>query len=99
MNRVLLDLNNPEFQKQWFDLPREEAQAVLATLHKIRQLTWPQLYSDPGLRWEAIHVRRGPHGARLYSLRITKRIRAVATREGDILRLLALHRDHDSAYQ
>ena len=27
--RVRLDLNNPEFQKQWFDLEKEEQLAVL----------------------------------------------------------------------
>jgi len=35
---IALDLNNPEFQKDWFALPRDEALAVLATLRKIMQL-------------------------------------------------------------
>jgi hypothetical protein len=99
MARVVLDLNNPAFQEAWFALEREEALAVLATLRKIGQMDWQQLYSDRGLRWEAILSRPGPGGARIYSLRVTRRVRAVAYRERDFLRLLSLHADHDSAYK
>ena len=98
MPRVLLDLNNPAFQESWFALERGEALAVLATLTKIHQMEWQQLYSDRGLRWEAILSRSGPGGGRIYSLRVTKRVRAVAYREGDFLRLLSIHADNDSAY-
>jgi hypothetical protein len=34
---------------------------------------------------------------RIYSLRITQRVRAVTYRDGHFLRLLSLHSDHDSA--
>ena len=97
MGRIALDLNNPEFQSDWFALQRDEALAVLATLRKITRLDWNQLYADPGLRWEAILSRTGPAGQRLYSLRVTKRVRAIACRQDDFLRLLSLHPDHDSA--
>ena len=99
MARVLLDLNNPIFQQDWFALEREEALAVLATLRKIRQMDWDQLYRDRGLHWEAILSRTGPGGQRIYSLRVTRRVRAVAYRDGGFLRLLSLHADHDSAYE
>ena len=98
MARIVLDLNSPIFQEHWFSLERQEALAVVATLRKIRQLEWDQLYRDKGLRWEAILSRTGPSGQRLYSLRITQRARALAYREGNTLRLLALHADHDSTY-
>ena len=98
MARVLLDLNNPVFQADWFSLGRAEALAVLAAFRKIRLLDWEQLYRDPGLRWEAILSRSGPGGQRIYSLRITQRVRAVAYRDGQFLRLLSLHSDHDSTY-
>jgi hypothetical protein len=97
MARVLLDLNNPVFQDDWFSLGRSDALAVLSTFRKIRQLNWEQLYRDPGLRWEAILSRSGPSNQRIYSLRITQRVRAVAYRDGHFLRLLSLHADHDSA--
>jgi len=98
MARILLDLNNPVLREGWFAMERDEALAVLATLRKIRQLDWDQLYRDRGLRWEAILSRAGPGGKRIYSLRMSRSLRAVAYREGDSLRLLSLHPDHDSAY-
>lgn len=98
MGRVRLDLNNGGFQEQWFALARENAMAVFKALQKISNLDWEQLYQDRGLRWEAIHSRTGPHKQRLYSFRVTQRVRAVAYRDDDVLRLLSLHADHDSAY-
>jgi hypothetical protein len=98
MSRVLLDLNDSEFQEDLFRLERDEVPAVFAALKKIRQLDWSQLYADRGLRWEAILSRNGPGGKRIYSFRVTKRFRAVAFREGDSLKLLSIHPDHDSAY-
>jgi hypothetical protein len=99
MARVLLDLNNPEFQRNWFALERDEQLAVLATLRKLQHMEWDQLYRDRGLRWEAIQSRTGPDQSRMYSIRITKRSRAVAYREADYLRLIAVHADHDAAYR
>ena len=40
-----------------------------------------------------------PGGARLHSLRLSQRVRAVGYRDGDFLRLVSLHPDHDSAYE
>ena len=99
MTRILLDLSNPAFQADCFALERDEALAVLAALKKLHQMDWEQLYRDPGFRWEAILSRKGPAGQRIYSLRVTRRMRAVAFREGDYLRMLSIHADHDSAYQ
>lgn len=96
---VLLDLNCPELQRQLFALPKPHQLAVLGTLRKLSRMTWDLVYRDPGLRWEAILSRAGPGGRRLYSLRMTRGLRAVALREGDWLRLLSLHPDHDSAYE
>jgi hypothetical protein len=98
MARILLALNNPVFQQTWFSLDRQEALAVLTTMRKLSRMEWEALYRDKGLRWEAIVSRSGPHGQRIYSLRITQRIRAVAYREGDLLRFLSLHCSHDSVY-
>jgi len=95
---VALDLNSPVFQQALFALPKEEQRGVLGTLKKISQMTWEQVYRDKGLRWEAILSRAGPEGRRLYSLRISRACRAVAFRDGEWLRLVSLHPDHDSAY-
>lgn len=98
--QVWLDLNNPVFQRQLFALQKPQQLGVLATLRKLADLRWPQVYQDRGLKWELIHSRSGPDGRRLYSLRISQEFRAVAYRdEGGWLRLLSLHPDHDSAYR
>ena len=98
MSRILLDLNNPIFQQDFFGLPKAEALAVLKILKKVSQLTWEQLYKDQGLKWELIRSKQGKNGEKLYSLRITQKCRAVAVRETEYLRFLSLHSDHDSAY-
>lgn len=95
---VRLDLNNPVFQRNLFALSKDQQRQVFATLRKLFEMTWEQVYADPGLKWEAIVSRIGPHGGRLYSLRMGKGFRAVAYRQDDWLRILSLHPDHDSAY-
>ena len=65
-----LDLNNPVFQKQLFDLAKEKQLSVLKTLRKLSNMTWNQVYQDQGIKWELVYSRTGPNGKRLYSLRI-----------------------------
>ena len=96
--QLRLDLNNPVLQRQLFALQSSQQRAVLNTLHKLSRMTWDQVYRDAGLKWEAIVSKAGPDGLRLYSLRVGKGFRAVAVRDGDWLRVLTLHPDHDSAY-
>ncbi|MEW6364035.1 MAG: hypothetical protein AB1714_05290 [Acidobacteriota bacterium] len=98
MTPVRIDLNNPEFQADLFALQKEEQFEILGTLKKISKMSWEQVYRDPGLRWEACLSRKGPHGERLYTFRITRKLRALAYRQEDWLRILSLHPDHDSAY-
>jgi len=96
---VLLDLNNPVFQDDLFSLEKDEAVRVLAILRRVRKLTWSEVYKDKGLRWELVQSRNGPHGARLYTVRVSVKFRALVCREGQFMRFLSLHPDHDSAYQ
>ena len=88
---VRLDLNNPVFQRQLFALEKAQQNSVLATFRKLSGMTWRQVYQDRGLKWELIYSRIGPHGGRLYSLRIGKGFRAVAYRDGVWMRILSLH--------
>lgn len=97
--RIRLDLNDPEFQEDLFRLPKPDQISVLSTLRRLSQMTWDQVYRDPGLRWEAVKSRTGPKGGNLYTFRISRGFRAVAYREGRWLKILSLHPDHDSAYQ
>ena len=97
--KVRLDLNNPVFQANLFDLQKPERHAALDTLKKIRQLSWQEVYRDKGLRWEKIVSIKMPQGIEsLYSLRITQSRRATAYRDGDFMRLLTVSPDHDSTY-
>jgi hypothetical protein len=97
-DKVRVDLNEPRFQDDLLSLPVEEFRRVLKSLHKIRRLTWTEFYRDRGLKWEAIESVMGPEGNRVYSFRITQKMRALAYRRGEWLRLASLHPDHDSAY-
>ena len=97
--KVRLDLNNPVFQEQLLMLQKAERHAALDSLNKIRQLTWNQLYRDPGLNWEKITSIKPPKGIDgLYALRLSRSRRATAHRDGDFIRLLTIAPDHDATY-
>ena len=98
-SRIRLDLNSPEFQDVFFGLQAEELKQVVASLRRLRELDWNSMYRHTGLRWEAIEHLKAPNGAKVHSLRLSQRIRAVAFRDGDFLRLTSLHPDHDSTYE
>jgi hypothetical protein len=96
---VRLDLNNPVFQRRLFNLTKSDQRNILNTLRKLANMTWQQVYSDYGLKWEVILSQKGPSGKKLYSFRIVKGFWGIAYRDGLWLRLLSLHSDHDFAYQ
>lgn len=98
MSHIRLDLNNPVFQRQWFSLEKEGRLAVLNACSKLVSMDWNELYRNKGFHWELIHSRTHADGEKLYSLRITQKIRVVAKRSGNFLEFLTLHADHDSAY-
>lgn len=80
-------------------MQKVERHAALDTLNKIRQLTWNQVYRDPGLKWEKITSIRPPQGIdSLYSIRITQARRATAYRDGEFMRFLTVAPDHDATY-
>jgi hypothetical protein len=67
---------------------------------RLRDKSW----SDLGLfvaaaGWEAIEHLKAPNGSKVYSLRLNPRIRDGGFRDGDFLRLISRHPDHDSAYE
>lgn len=97
--RVRLDLNSPEFQDVFFRLPVAQLKQVVASLSRLRQLDWNDLHRHTGYQWEQIGHLKGPGGAKVYSIRLSQQIRAIGFRDGDFLRLVSLHPDHDSAYE
>ena len=99
MTLVKIDLNNPIFQSDLFNLEKNELAALIKTLKKINRLTWSELYVDHGLKWEVISSKQTKSGERIYSFRFSQKYRATALRQEDFLRILALHTDHDSTYK
>jgi hypothetical protein len=97
--RVRLDLNSPEFLDVFLRLELAELKQVVTSLRRLRELDWDTVYRHAGFRWEAIEHLKGPNDTRVYSLRLSQKVRAVAFRDGDFLRLISLHPDHDSAYE
>ncbi|MBQ7607167.1 MAG: hypothetical protein IJU76_04270 [Desulfovibrionaceae bacterium] len=59
---VLLDLNNPVFQRNLFLLPKNEKLVALNFLKKLISMTWIEVYCDKGLRWEKIVSVKPPEG-------------------------------------
>ncbi len=96
---ILLDLNNPAFQDDWFSIGKDEQLAVLSSCRKLRQMDWDMVHRDKGFHWEAIQSRKGRDNTKLYTIRMSRKMRAVVKRSGDYLEFLALHPDHDSAYE
>jgi hypothetical protein len=79
-------------------LQPDDLKQAAASLRRLRELDWNALYRHTGFRWEALEHLKAPNGAKVYSLRLSQQIRAVAFRDGDFLRLISLHPDHDPAY-
>ncbi len=98
-DNVRLDLNNPVFQKNLFDLQKPDRHSALNTLNKLVKMNWRDVYADNGLKWEKIVSIAPPVGIpAVYSLRITQSRRATAYRDEDFMRFLTIAPDHDSTY-
>ena len=93
---IELDLNCPVFQRDWLSLETRPANQLRGTLRKIVRMDWESFMKDSGANWEHI---RDEGEVSIYSFRFSQKYRALATREGNILRILSLHVDHDSAYK
>jgi len=90
---ILVDWNHPDFQSSFLNLEKLEISQVLKTVRKILQMEWEQVYQDKGLRWEYIAQND------VYSFRASQKIRILARRDREWMRLLSVHPDHDSAYE
>ena len=91
--KVLLDLNYPEFQTELFDLDISELKKVIKTFKKISTMSWNEVFKDHGLKWEALKSYQDK-----YTIRLSQSYRAVVTRDGSWMRFQTLHLDHDGAY-
>ena len=95
---IKIDMNNPEFQSSLFALEKIEQMSLIKTLKKISHMSWNDLYTDKGIRWESISNPSTKPTRHIYSFRFSGKYRGLAYRDGDILCLLTLHPDHDGAY-
>jgi hypothetical protein len=98
MNRIELDLNSPEFLGVFLELRGKELEQVARALHRLQRYTWDEVYKLAGLNWENIR-QVTVNGQPTASIRLSKKYRAIVIRERNILRILSLHLDHDSAYE
>ncbi len=94
-----LDLNFPDFQKDLFRLEKKELYAMIKTLRTLSKMEFDQIRRSSGLNLEKIKTMKTRKGNPIYSLRITRSFRATLSIEGDYLRFISLHPDHDSAYK
>ncbi|MFZ0133176.1 MAG: hypothetical protein WAK95_11575, partial [Desulfobacterales bacterium] len=95
---VKLDLNFPDFQKDLFKLQKNQLQTLIKSLNKLAKLDIDQLRNSSGFNLEKIKNLKTIGQRTIYSIRISKSFRATLTIDGDYLRFISLHSDHDSAY-
>lgn len=93
-----LDLNFPGFQEDMFRLEKKELHALIRTLRRCARMDFQQFIQSSGLNAEKIKSMKTEQGHSVYSLRVSRSFRATFTVQGDFLRFIALHPDHDSAY-
>ena len=94
-----LDLNFPPFQRELFSLGKAELSLFIRAAKKISNMDLQQVQQSSGLNLEKIKNINSPAGKVLYSIRMNRSFRAVVTIEGEFIRFVSLHPDHDSAYQ
>jgi thiamine biosynthesis protein ThiC len=98
------DLEFPRFLVELSALKSPELDQLEATLEKIKQMTWDQVYKTSsrtqkrGLNWEPIESQVTQSGKTIASIRISKKFRARVCRDGKFMVFISLHPDHDSAY-
>jgi hypothetical protein len=93
-----LDLNFPGFQEDMFRLEKKELNALIRTLRRCAKMDFQQVMQSSGLNVEKIKSMQTEQGHSVYSLRVSRSFRATFAVQGDFLRFIGLHPDHDSAY-
>lgn len=101
---VEIDLEWPRVQTELQNLEAKELDQVEATIEKIKKLTWDQIYKTSsktqkrGLNWEPIEGQQTASGKTIASIRISGKSRARVCRDGNFMKFISIHPDHDSAY-
>jgi hypothetical protein len=101
---VECDLEFPRIRQELEKLEMNELEQVEATLEKIQQMTWDQIYKTSsktqkrGLNWEPIARQQTAQGKTIASIRISEKFRARVCRDGKLMRFISFQPDHDGAY-
>jgi len=82
-SRIRLDLNSPEFQEVLFRLEDTQLTQVIASLRRLRKLEWSAFDRPKEFHWEAIEHLKAPNDAKVHRLRLSRKIRALAFRDGE----------------
>lgn len=101
---IEIDLEWPRAQEELQNLEVKELDQIEATIEKIKQMTWDQVYKTAsktqkrGLNWEPIDGQKTSSGKTIASIRVSRKSRARVCRDGNFMRFISFHPDHDSAY-
>lgn len=101
---IEIDLEWPRVQAELQNLESKELDQVESSIEKIKKMTWDQVYKTSsknqkrGLNWEPIEGQKTASGKSIASIRISGKSRARVCRDGNFMRFISLHPDHDSAY-
>lgn len=101
---IEIDLEWPRVQAELQNLESKELDQIESSIEKIKKMTWDQVYKTSsknqkrGLNWEPIDGQKTASGKSIASIRISGKSRARVCRDGNFMRFISLHPDHDSAY-
>lgn len=101
---IEVDLEFPRAQKELQNLEIKELDQIEATIEKIKKMTWDQVYKTSsksqkrGLNWEPIEGQQTAAGKTIASIRVSGKSRARVCRDGNFMKFISFHPDHDSAY-
>ncbi len=101
---IEVDLEFPRAQKELQVLENKELDQIEATIEKVKKMTWDQVYKTSsktqkrGLNWEPIDGQQTTSGKSIASIRVSGKFRARVCRDGNFMKFISFHPDHDSAY-
>ncbi len=101
---IEVDLEFPRAQKELQALENKELDQIEATIEKVKKMTWDQVYKTSsktqkrGLNWEPIDGQQTTSVKSIASIRVSGKSRARVCRDGNFMKFISFHPDHDSAY-
>lgn len=88
----------PTFLESALLLELPVRRGILKIIEVAQMLSMGELMNHQGVHLEKLHNLKASNGSPLYSLRVTRSARALATIDGGTLKLHYVEADHDKAY-